>query len=253
MTVRVVKVGGRPLGDPAWLARFAAFAARSAEALVVVHGGGPEVDALSGRLGIEVRRVGGRRVTPPEALDVAAMVLSGRINKRVVAALLDAGVDALGVSGEDAALLLAEPVEGGALGRVGEIVGVRSELLCRFLALGLTPVVSPISRGADGAALNVNADDAAMAVAAATGAAEILFLTDVPAVHDGRTERSSLEAGEASALLAAGIARDGMAVKLSAALRSLEAGVASVRIGPLEALYQPAAGTRLRRSMEVAV
>jgi acetylglutamate kinase len=241
VTVRVVKIGGRTLTDSAWLRAFAAALAAAPGAWVVVHGGGPEITELAGRLGIEPAWSGGRRITTPEALDVTAMVLSGRVNKRVVAALLDAGVDALGVSGEDAGLLRARPFQDGALGRVGEVAEVRGELLRGLLSLGLTPVVSPVSRGADGA-LNVNADDAAAAIAVALDAPEIVFLTDV-GVRDGAAELAQLTAPEARRLLAQGIATDGMAVKLEAALAVLAAGVPRVRIGPLPALGGAEFGT----------
>lgn len=251
MNVRVVKVGGRVLGEPAWLERFGTLAARAGAGLVVVHGGGPEVDAVCGRLGIGVERVGGLRVTSPEALDVAEMVLSGRLNKRLVRALLGAGVDAVGVSGVDGGLLRAEPA-GGGLGRVGENARARAGLLRGLLGQGLVPVVSPISLGSDGGALNVNADDAATAIAAALGAGELLFLTDVPAVHDGTRDRAALDAAEAAVLLSSGVARDGMAVKLGAALRALRAGVSSVRIGPVEALADGGVGTWLAREAATA-
>ncbi|HEX6941230.1 MAG TPA: acetylglutamate kinase [Longimicrobiales bacterium] len=252
MKVRVVKVGGRVLGEPAWLSRFAELAARAGGRLVVVHGGGPEVDDLCGRLGIGVERSGGLRVTTPEALDAASMVLSGRLNKRLVRVLVGAGVDALGVSGEDAGLVVAEPAANRVLGRVGENVRVRADLLRRLLGLGVTPVISPISGGTDGGALNVNADDVATAVAAALGAIELLFITDVPAVHDGKAERATLDAAEAAVLLSCGIARDGMAVKLTAGLRALRAGVPAVRIGPVEALADSRAGTWLGRTVGTA-
>lgn len=245
MRVRVVKVGGRVVGDDAWLARFAELVARAGSGVVVVHGGGPDVDDVCGRLGIPVVRQSGLRVTTPEALDVATLVLSGRLNKRLVRALVGAGVDALGVSGEDAGLLVAELAADGVLGRVGDRVRVRTELLRCLLGLGLVPVLSPISRGVDGGALNVNADDAATAVAASLGAEELLFVTDVPGVHDGKVNRSELDPAEAESLLESGIARDGMAVKLKAGLRALRAGVSAVRIGPVESLVDPAAGTWL--------
>lgn len=260
MRARVVKVGGRVLGEAAWLAHFAELVARAGDGTVVIHGGGPDVDDVCGRLGIPVVRTEGLRVTTPDALDVATMVLSGRLNKRLVRALVSAGVDAMGVSGEDAGLLVAELAAGGALGRVGESARVRAELLRCLLGLGVVPVVSPISRAVDGGALNVNADDAATAVAAALDAEELLFVTDVPAVHDGTGNRADLEASEAESLLANGIARDGMAVKLKAGLRALRAGVAAVRIGPVESLVDPTAGTWLlpdgsavRASVGVAV
>src|SRR5690606_35446960 len=149
------------------------------------HGGGPDITALSTRLGIETTWHDGRRVTPPEALDVAAMVLNGRVNRKVVAALVSAGVDAIGLSGVDGGLLRAEIVEDGARGRVGRISGVRAGLIESLIAAGHTVVLSPISLGDDGDALNVNADDAAAAVAVALDAAELVFLTDVPGVRDG--------------------------------------------------------------------
>lgn len=246
----VVKVGGAALADAGWLESFAAASARAGEPLLVVHGGGPEISAVSERLGIPVQWHEGRRVTTPAVLEAAAMVLNGVINKRIVAALQAAGVDAVGVSGVDGALLQAEPAAAGALGLVGTVTQVRTELLHRFRALGLSPVISPISLGADGTQLNVNADEAAAAVAAALHAPELLFLTDVPGVRGEAGTLSSLSATEAERLLALGVATGGMAVKLRAALAALASGVAKVRIGNLETLESASAGTVLRRSLE---
>lgn len=246
MKPRVVKIGGRPLGDPDWLSSFAAEVTRSTTPLLIVHGGGPEIDALSERLGVEVTRHEGRRLTTPAGLEVAGMVLSGSMNKRLVSALLGAGVDALGLSGEDGGLVLAEVAAGGALGRVGEVVEVRVQLLSNLLALGLTPVISPISRGTDGGSLNVNADDVAVAVASAVGASELIFLTDVAAVRDqAGADLAVLAADRAEQLLDAGVVRDGMAVKVRAGLRGLGAGLDAVRIGGIELLTNAEAGTLL--------
>jgi acetylglutamate kinase len=245
VTSRVVKIGGSALADAEWLERFAAAAATSGGPLVIVHGGGPEISALSDRLGITFDWHEGRRVTSHAALDVAGMVLNGHVNKKVVAALVRAGVDAIGVSGVDGALLRADVAAQGALGRVGSIANVRTTLLRNLLALGHTVVISPISLGADGAALNVNADDAAAAVATALGATELLFLTDVAGVHDGAGMRSYLPADEAAALVSSGIASGGMAVKVGAALRALHSGVKAVRIGSEQILFDAAAGTML--------
>jgi acetylglutamate kinase len=246
--VKVVKIGGAALGDAAWLSGFAAAAASACTPLVIVHGGGPDITALSDRLGIEVRWHEGRRVTPPEALDVAAMVLTGRVNKKVVGALLSAGVDAIGLSGIDGWLLRAELVENGSLGRVGRVASVRTALLSGLLQLGHTVVVSPISLGADGEPLNVNADDAASAIAAALGATELIFLTDVPGVRDGAGVRQLLDAGEVVSLIETGVAVGGMSVKLNAAMTALECGVPAVRIGDAQVLLDPSAGTVLRPS-----
>jgi acetylglutamate kinase len=251
MPPRVIKIGGAALSDGGWLEGFARAVAASDSPLIVVHGGGPEISALSDRLGVAVTWSGGRRVTSPEALDIASMVLNGRSNKRIVAALVDGGVDALGVSGEDGGLVTADIAEGGALGRVGVVTSVRAELLEWLLARGIVPVVSPISRGPDGQPLNVNADEVAAAVAVAVQATELLFVTDVDGVRAAGRVVGSLGALEASELIARNEAKDGMAVKLRAALDALERGVPAVRIGRSEVLTRPEQGTRLLPDLEV--
>jgi acetylglutamate kinase len=248
--MQVIKIGGAALSDPTWLTRFAAQAAANRQR-VIVHGGGPEVSALSNQLGIEVVWQEGRRVTSEAALDVAAMVLTGRINKRIVRALCAAGVPAIGISGEDAGLITARIAQGGALGRVGEVDRVKVSVLEQLIAAGMMPVVSPISLGPDGP-LNVNADEVASAVARAMNAQELLFLTDVPAVRDANGDRSELEAEEARELVATQVATGGMAVKLSAAVAALEAGVARVRVGSLEMMNDHQAGTRIGREEALA-
>jgi acetylglutamate kinase len=241
--MRVVKIGGAALTDAAWLDAFAAQVARAATPLVIVHGGGPAINELSDRLGIPVKWSGGRRVTTAAALDVASMVLSGRLNKRIVGRLVGAGADALGMSGEDGGLVSAEVAQGGALGLVGQVV----ELLERLVSQGMVPVLSPICRGENGEPLNVNADEVAAAVAVAVRAPELLFVTDVAGVRDGAgVMRAELEAQEARALIAADAAKGGMAVKLEAALTALSMGVGVVRIGQVSALTAESSGTRIR-------
>ena len=249
--LQVVKVGGAALTDAAWLGEFARHAADGVRR-VIVHGGGPEVSALSQKLGLEVQWNGGRRITSEAALDVATMVLTGRINKRIVRALQMAGVDAVGLSGEDGRLLQAKVGHNGALGRVGEIVKVRADLIEQLLSIGLTPVISPISLGTDGGALNVNADEAATAVANALNAAEMLYLTDVSAVRDAKGNRESLDVKEAAELIATQIATGGMAVKLGAAISAVSAGVKRVRVGALEMMNDTQAGTDIRREEAAA-
>jgi acetylglutamate kinase len=253
MRARVVKVGGRPLSDPVWLSEFASLAALARAPLVVVHGGGPEIDTLSTRLGVEVQRHEGLRATSPAGLEVTTMVLSGLLNKRLVSAFQGAGVDALGVSGIDGSLVVASVAGGGRLGRVGEVSGVRTELLRALLALGLVPVLSPVSRGIAGGALNVNADDVAVAVAAALDAEALLFLTDVPGVRGRNGGLASLCRSEAEVLLDAGVIRDGMAVKVRAALRGVAAGAGSVRIGGAGMLVAADSGTAILAEAEALV
>jgi acetylglutamate kinase len=242
--VTVLKVGGNEVDEPAWVARFARAVAARGGRLVVVHGGGKEVTALQRRLGAEPEWRDGLRVTSDEAMRVVAMVLSGVVNKRLAAALVTAGVDAVGISGEDGGLLRARLAAGGSMGRTGEIEAVRADLLHVFLSHGVVPVVSPVSRGADGAALNVNADDAAAAVAAALGAAELLFVSNVAGVLEDGATLESVDADEVEALIADGTAQGGMAPKLRAAARAAGA-VERVRIGGMEMLENPGAGTRV--------
>ncbi|HEU0053698.1 MAG TPA: hypothetical protein VFQ39_10990, partial [Longimicrobium sp.] len=152
--------------------------------------------------------------------------------------------DALGISGEDGGLLQAVPMRGGALGRAGEVESVRAALLRSLLAAGIVPVLSPVSRGPDGGAMNVNADDAAAAVAAALEADELLFVSNVPGVLAGGAVIGEVAAGEVEALIADGTASGGMAPKLRAAARAAWS-VGRVRIGGVEMLDAGDAGTRV--------
>jgi len=241
--ITVIKVGGNELEDRSWLAALAAGLAAVRERVVVVHGGGREVSALQGRLGLEPVWHEGLRVTTPETMPVVSMVLSGLVNKRIAAVLQDAGLDAVGLSGEDG-VLLAEPSHGGALGRVGAVAEVRTRVLSTLLEAGIVPVLSPVSRGPDGAALNVNADDAAVAIAAALGASRLLYVSDVAGVaSDGRV-LDAIAADGVEALIAAGVATGGMAPKLRAAARAVAAGIGEVRIGAA-AILHGGAGTRV--------
>jgi acetylglutamate kinase len=251
MSVRVVKIGGAALADDAWLAAFAREASRSSARLLIVHGGGPDINDVAGVLGLGFAWVDGRRVTSPELLDVVSMVLNGRVNKRIVRALRSAGVDAIGLSGEDGGLIEADIAGGGTIGRVGAVRAVRGELLGWAEERGLVPVIAPVSAGLDGGALNVNADEAAAAVAVAAGADELLFITDVAGVLDAGVVRTELSVVEAASLIETGVATGGMALKLRAATRALETGVAGVRIGSAAALADEAAGTRIRQGSEV--
>jgi acetylglutamate kinase len=212
-----------------------------------VHGGGDEISALQRALGVEPRFVGGRRVTTDADLGLLRMTLSGSANKRLVARLIDAGVPAIGLSGEDAGLLTATPASP-ELGRVGTPVSVRSSLLTLLIAQGYLPVISPVARGTDGGPLNVNGDDAAAAIGVSMGADELLLLADVPGVRHGDSILPSLDPDGARALIASGVAAGGMAAKLEAALRAAQNGVATVRIGDLTALTDSSAGTTLSAS-----
>ncbi len=246
LKVRVVKIGGNELDRPEWLATCAR-ALKPLEPLVVVHGGGQAVSALSRRLDLPVEKRGGVRVTTAAVAEVVELVLAGPANRLVVAALREAGLDAIGLSGVDGGLLTARLAGGaGDLGHVGEIAAVRASLLESLLLAGLTPVIAPVAPGPEGGLpFNVNADAAAAAVAGALDAAELLFISDVPGVQLDGVVQPSLAAGEIATLIELGAATDGMAVKLRAAEAALRDGVRAVRIGDVRLLGHPSAGTRI--------
>jgi len=244
LSVRVVKLGGKELDRPEWVAA-CADALRSVGPVVLVHGGGEAVSALSRRLALPVEKRDGRRVTSPEVAEAVEMVLAGPVNRMLVAALRRAGLDALGLAGVDGGLLTAQRAPGG-LGHVGEIVAVRVSLLHSLLLAGLTPVIAPMAPAAEGGLpFNINADDAAAAIAGALHATELLFVSDVPGVTVDGTVQASVAAGEIETLIELGAATDGMAAKLRAAATAIRAGAHAVRIGDWHLLAHPSAGTRI--------
>jgi acetylglutamate kinase len=241
VTLTVIKVGGRAQSDPALAAALVERWRASPGALCIVHGGGDEVSALQRAAGVEPEFIGGRRVTSPADIDRLRMALSGLANKRLVSSLVAAGVDAIGLSGEDAALLVADVAEQGALGAVGTVRAVRTPLLRHLLRGGYLPVVSPVATPA----LNVNGDDAAAAIAIALGADGLLFLSDVPAVRIQGMAVTRLDRVDARSGIDAGHIAAGMAAKVQAGLSAVANGVARVWIGDLGLLGETPIGTRL--------
>ncbi|HRN67174.1 MAG TPA: acetylglutamate kinase [Promineifilum sp.] len=239
---RVIKIGGNEMNTPGFLEELArqigGLAAATGEPLVVVHGGGQEIATLQTRLGIEPVKVDGLRVTDAESLAVAQMVLSGHTNKAIVKAFLAAGLDAAGFSGIDGGLLRCRKKQHPTidLGLVGEITGVRARFLNHFAMQGIIPVISPISLGEDGQTYNVNADEAAGAIAAALGAEHLDFVSNVPGVMEDGRLLSQLTAPQANALIDDGIINGGMIPKVRTALEALERGVPRVRIVNLAGL-----------------
>ncbi len=235
--VQVFKVSGSDLDDPTFSRRFAdAIAAVSATGArpIVVHGGGKELTALLSAFQIESRFVDGLRVTDARTRDAALMTLSGLANKRLVAAFLAAGIDAIGVSGVDGGLVRVRKLNE-ALQFVGKPVSVRAPLLHSWLDGGIVPVIAPMSVGEDGEIYNVNADHVAGAVAAALDASMLTFITNVTAVlgKDGAAIKS-LTLDETEALIADGTITGGMIPKVRTALEALGGGVHSVRITNLD-------------------
>lgn len=233
---RVIKIGGNEMNTPGFLEELARQIAllktSTHEPLVIVHGGGQEIATLQSRLGIEPVKVDGLRVTDAASLAVAQMVLSGHTNKAIVKAFLAVGLDAVGFSGVDGGLLRCRKKHHPTtdLGLVGEIVTVRVDFLDHFAAQGIVPVISPISLGEDGQTYNVNADEAAGAIAQALPAQTLDFVSNVPGVlRDGRL-LSMLSPTQAETLISLGIIDGGMIPKVRTALDALGRGVPQVRI-----------------------
>jgi acetylglutamate kinase len=245
---RVIKIGGRAQGDPA-LPGALVTARAAGEVFCVVHGGGDEVTTLQRALGQEPVFVNGRRATSSEELALVRMVLSGTVNKRLVAAWLSAGLPAVGISGEDGNLLPCDVFGDGSLGAVGHPRLANPALLQTLLAGGFVPVISPVGRFAhDGSGCNVNGDDAAAAIAGSLGATELLLVADVDGFRDASgVTVAALEADAAASHIAAGVATGGMIAKLEAALRALDIGVPRVRIGGVASIGDPARGTVITR------
>jgi len=247
-TIRVLKIGGNQLDDAAFVAGLAEHVARSASPPVIVHGGGRAIAETQARYGLEVVKVDGNRVTDAPTMKVVEMVLSGHVNKGLVAALTAAGVDALGLSGVDRGLLRGRLKQhpDADLGRVGTITSVRDSLLRELLDAGVVPVISPVTLAADGQACNVNADEAATAVALALGAASLDFVSNVPGVLDAAGERiETISPIEAGALIQDGIVVGGMVTKVRAALAAVAAGLARARIVDLAGLAEDGGTTLL--------
>jgi acetylglutamate kinase len=231
----MIKIGGNEMNIPGFLeelARQIAELADTGESLVVVHGGGQEIAALQARLGLEPVKVDGLRVTDGESLTVAQMVLSGHTNKAIVRALLAAGLDAVGLSGIDGGMLRCRkkchPTVD--LGLVGEITGVRTGILDHLAALDIIPVISPISLGEDGQTYNVNADEAAGAIASALSARVLDFVSNVPGVILDEAVLSNLSPSQAEALILDDVVSGGMIPKVRAALDAIGRGVPQARI-----------------------
>ncbi|GER24200.1 acetylglutamate kinase [Zafaria cholistanensis] len=206
---------------------------------VVVHGGGPQINAMLGRLGIESEFKGGLRVTTPEAMDVVRMVLTGQVGRELVGLINSHGPYAVGLSGEDGALLRAERTgtvingEEVDLGLVGEVTGVDPSSIIDLLEAGRIPVISTVAPEVDpggtptGQVLNVNADTAAAAVAVALGSSKLVILTDVEGLYANWPDKSSLisslTAGELRAMLPD--LESGMIPKMAACLKAVDEGV----------------------------
>ena len=255
----VIKLGGRALEAPGAAIEFAEALAALGRPAVLVHGGGAEVTQWCLKLGLESRFADGLRVTDAPTLEVVAAVLAGLANKRLVAALRARAVDAVGLAALDGGILSVVPhARASALGAVGEVAGADVSLLESLLEAGRTPVLASLGAH-EGGLLNVNADDAAAAVAAALGASELVLLSDAPGLELGGRLVRELPQTAIGAALARPEVEGGMRPKLRAAAAALAGGVARAHIarwnGPatLASLLEGAgAGTALLAATEAS-
>ena len=190
---------------------------------VLVHGGGPEVTAMSQRLGLTPEFRDGLRVTDAATMDVVKMVLTGKVSPDLVATINRLGGQAVGMSGEDGPTIIAEELDP-ELGLVGRVVQVNPEPITALLARNYIPVIASIGLGYDGNAYNINADTVAAEVAVALRATKLILMTDVPGVLDGgQAVVSEVRHDDAQRMIEAGEVTGGMIPKLQACLRALDA------------------------------
>lgn len=253
----VVKIGGSTLGDHDTTLADLVTLQRRGVSSVVVHGGGKVISDWMVKQGVRPRFVHGLRVTDRPSLDIVVAVLTGLVNKSLVASILALGGKAFGISGADGGMLTAQ-VQDPELGLVGRIVNVNREPIDAVLASGCIPVIAPVSldvsapSGQGAGLLNVNADTVAGEIAASLGASQLLFLTDVPGVLDSsRRLIPRLTARQARGLMRSRIVAGGMVPKLEACLTAVDSkGVAQIVDGRsshalLESLSGEAVGTRI--------
>lgn len=230
----LIKVGGTLLDDASSRSRLAVEITEAAKSatIVVVHGGGKQMTRFLAERGIESRFVNGLRVTTTEVLDAVLKIFGGSVNAGLVSAFRAAGANPVGLTGLDAGLVDAEPLDP-ELGHVGRPVRSNPALLDLLTREGYLPVIACIAGDPQGQAFNINGDQMAVACAGAFRVDKLIFLTDVEGVRDERGQiRATLTVPEALDLIRAGVANGGMQAKLEAAVSGLQKGVAEILISP---------------------
>ncbi len=232
----VVKIGGAALDDHDLVVKFAKTIPdlwREGHKLVIAHGGGAALSRTLKQLGCETTFVNGLRVTDSQTRDVAMMVLAGRLNKQLVAAIGDAGQPAIGICGGDLRIFRATRKKQPDLGYVGEVCAVDFAWIKRLWNAGVVPVVASLALGFDGEYYNVNADQMASACAVACGADALVYLTDVAGVKDAEGSVIRwLDLDAIQEMVAQATISGGMLPKLEACTSALKKGVTRVRILP---------------------
>ncbi len=235
----VIKYGGAAMTDPDLekmvmdnIALLSVIGVRP----VIVHGGGPAINAMLKRVNLEAQFENGLRITDPETMEITEMVLSGYVNKRIVQLLADRAVRAVGISGKDGALFTArlQQPEGRSIGLVGEINSCNPAIITALMESSFVPVISPVSGGKDGSTLNINADTAALRIAETLKASKLIFMTDVPGIlkdmKDPSSIISSIRAADIEKMIESAVISGGMIPKARSAAEAVHAGVGSVHI-----------------------
>ncbi|HEY3317319.1 MAG TPA: acetylglutamate kinase [Coriobacteriia bacterium] len=232
----VIKYGGAAMTDPAlrdMVASDVVLMKLVGINPVIVHGGGPEITGYMERLGMPVRFVDGLRVTDDAAMEVVKMVLVGKVNKELVAAINMHGRLAVGIAGDDGSLISAAQVSA-ELGRVGEVRAIDTTVVDNLIDDGFIPVIASVGAGDGGGSYNINADAVAVAMASALGSEKVIFLTDVDGVYRDFADKGSLISAlslpEAHGMVASGELGAGMIPKVQACIDALEAGVERAHI-----------------------
>jgi acetylglutamate kinase len=235
--MKVLKISGHEIDQPGFLDSLALAVAQASEPVIVVHGGGKEITQMQEKYGVQAQYIDGLRVTDEQGLQITEMVLCGAINTRIVKAFQLAGIEAQGLSGLDRGLVKAQKLEHskGDLGRVGEVISVRGEILLNLVEQGVTPVIAPICLGVDGG-FNVNADHVAGAVGVAVNAEQVVFLTNVKGVLNNQEIVPTLTPSIAHHLIEQNIIFGGMLPKVHTALHMVEKGARKVIITNLDGL-----------------
>lgn len=231
--VVVVKFGGHAMGDDEAMQIFARDIVLMRQVgvnPVIVHGGGPMINQMLEKLQIESHFVNGKRVTDEATVEVVEMVLSGRVNKRIVQAINDEGGKGVGLSGKDARLMICE-MENAELGLVGTPVEIDTTILHAMFAADIIPVIAPLGMGRNGETFNINGDTAAGAIAGALKADRLLLLTDVAGVKNTEGEVvTELRSAQIRQMTEDGVIAGGMIPKTQTALDAIERGVRAVVI-----------------------
>jgi acetylglutamate kinase len=232
----VIKYGGAAMTDPALRVQVASDVVLMKLVgmnPVVVHGGGPDISSYMERLGMEVRFHQGLRVTTDEGMELVKMVLVGKVNKELVSAINAHGNLAVGVAGDDGNMIVARQMDP-ELGRVGEVTAIDTTVVTNLIEDGFIPVVATVAAGEDGGSFNINADTVAGDLAAALGAAKVIFLTDVDGLYRDFEDKSSLisklSLAEVEEMIAADTLSAGMIPKISGCARAMRGGVERAHI-----------------------